>query len=648
MTATAPTAVPAAAAPATLAAQVGAALLVLVLAQTGDTPAPGQGLDTLLMPASGAALALVLCAGPSLLPGLGAGWLLAYALAGNTPAHALAHTLGHLAALWVAGHWLRTRSPFKPDQPHFGVLHHLLLGACVLGAGAGALLASALHWLAGGAGADCCGQHLAQAWMGNALSFMLVTPLALSYRRALRQPEPLTRLREGLLAWLLAAVAGTIIFGGAPTPWLAPLANAYWMFLFIGWSGMRLGMLFTMCLLGLIALQALWGSYQGLGFFGRDIATTWGFGYWSYMMILCVMGLALSSYMAERRRQRTALRIAATAFDSQEALLITDARGHILQANQALLRLTGFAAGALLGRTPALLRSQAQGGGRDEVRDGARDGDAAPVHWFTPAAHVQHRLTLARSDGSSFAAWVRVSPVHGAQGAASHYVLALTDISDYEAQEAARRQAEAAQRNALVREVHHRIKNNLQSIIGMLRQLDRQHPQLREAIRRTIAQVHAIATVHGLQGGGAGEAIALHTLIGAVVQGTAQQWDTAVQLPPTAQGPHWQLAASECVPVALVLGELMVNALKHGGQAHQDVQLHWHSNARQVSLSISNPVSGPAPEGEGAALPAGHGLDLVRRLLPRQGARLSHQRRDGRMLAQLTLTAPVIQPRNGS
>ncbi len=497
---------------ATLPALAGAALLVLLVAQAGNIAAPGQGATTLFVPASGVALALVLRGGLALLPGVGIGWLLAYALAGEALLHALAHTLGQMAAVGVAGHWLRRRAPFDSDQPSFDMFKQLLLGACLVGAGVGALVASAGHALLHGAFEGGVALHLAQAWMGPALGFLLATPLALACHRALHQPMALARLREGVLLWLLAAIAAAIIFGPAPAPWLAPLANAYWMFLFVGWSGMRLGLAPTVALLNLVALMALWGVYQRTGFFARDIAATWGFGYWSYLMILGVLGLALSSYMA-----------------------------------------------------------------------------------------------------------------------------------DQQAQEGRCRAAERAQRDALVREVHHRIKNNLQGIVGMLRRLDRQHPQLHEAINQMVSQVHGIAVVHGLQGRSAGESIVLAELVQAVAQGMSQAWATPVRLQSAPHCLPWRVAASEAVPVALVLGELMRNAVKHGGQAAQDVQLHCScdAQAQHARITVSNPGHW-APDAARDALPAGHGLDLVRLLLPRQGARLTHDALDGRVIARLDLFHPVI------
>ncbi|MCZ2406519.1 MAG: MASE1 domain-containing protein, partial [Burkholderiales bacterium] len=468
--------------------QAAAALLCMAVALATEQPAPGQEATQLFQPASGLVLALIVCGGRRLAPALGAGLLLQAALAGHAPLAALAHALGPVVAALVAAWLLRGGGRFDIDQPNFHVVGHVLLWACGVGAGTGALASTSTLVLAGTLAPEVWLFQCLQHWMGNALGILLVTPLVLAWRRTLRFPAPLRRVHEGLLVWTLTAAAAVAVFGNTVSPTLAPLANAYWMFLFVAWSGARLGLLSTMGLLCLIALQALWGTYQRTGLFARDIAASQGFGYWSYMMILGVVGLALAAWLTERRRQKTALRIAAIAFECQEGLLITDAQGRVVQANTAFERLTGHEIGRLRGHRPELLTVCS-----------AHEPPPQPLS-FTPPGPRQYRVRLQRRDGTTLPVWLTVSPVEHAQGIISHYVISLADITSLEEQEQRMAEHAATQRHALVREVHHRIKNNLQGIVGMLRTLDRQHPQLRGAIQQVVDQIQSIAAIHGLQG----------------------------------------------------------------------------------------------------------------------------------------------------
>ncbi|MGL4807258.1 MAG: ATP-binding protein, partial [Giesbergeria sp.] len=95
-------------------------------------------------------------------------------------------------------------------------------------------------------------------------------------------------------------------------------------------------------------------------------------------------------------------------------------------------------------------------------------------------------------------------------------------------------------------------------------------------------------------------------------------------------------------PVALVLNELIVNAVKHGGQAHRDVRIHLHKGLSEdhVDITLSNPGQWPEP---GSAPPAaGRGLSLVDALLPRSGAHIARSQIADRAVLRLSLSPPVL------
>ncbi len=616
--------------PPSLLAMAGTVLFYMAVAEATAMPLPGQGLEQLLQPASGLALVLLVVGGLELAPALFIGSLLSGLLAGNAPLAALAAALGTVTAAWLSCALLLRQPDFDKDHPNFRIIRHVLLWVCGAGAGAGALVASTGLLLAGEIAPSAWTEHLLHWWLGCSLGSLLIAPMALSYRRTLRFPEPLRHVGEGILVWLLAMACAVAIFGSTHNPVLASLANAYWMFLFVTWSGVRLGLLSTTALLCMIALQALWGTYQRTGFFARDIAVNHGFGYWSYMVILAVVGLSLAAYIAERRRQKAALRVAAIAFECQEGMLITDAQGVILQANQSFLQMSGYEAHEVLGKTPHFLLS---------VTDAPPEEPAQTALDFSPQQAVQRRQWHQRKSGEVYPAWITLSPVKDLQAHTTHYVVTMTDITNLLQQEAQRRKMEQAQREALVQEVHHRIKNNLQGIMGMLRTLDHQHPDLHAGITQVIGQIHSISVIHGLQGRANADQVRLCELTCAVAAGIESLWHTPIHVDiPT----PWQVCRinpTEAVPVALVLNELMLNAVKHGGKQHQDVQVVLRKGAQpdHVHITIANPGQWPAspPSAKG-------GHSLVSALMPRSGATVTRTQEADRAVLRLEFSPPVI------
>lgn len=202
---------------------------------------------------------------------------------------------------------------------------------------------------------------------------------------------------------------------------------------------------------------------------------------------------------------------------------------------------------------------------------------------------------------------------------------------------------ERSLRNTLVREVHHRIKNNLQGMIGILSEFGRAHPEIKQVIKQVIGQVQSIAVIHGLQGQDNRSQVRLCELTQEVAKGVGALWFThlAVGIPNA-----WErraIAVEDAVPMALALNELMVNAVKHSHPSKSPVRVsldHADTNGA-VQISIVNKGHCLITKGAIDDL-GGIGLQLVQALLPRDGVKLSYSARDGLVHTELLVSPPVI------
>ena len=118
-------------------------------------------------------------------------------------------------------------------------------------------------------------------------------------------------------------------------------------------------------------------------------------------------------------REMDERQVAATAFESQECILITDARGVVQRVNAAFTATTGYSAAEIVGRTPALLRSGLE---PKEMYDAMWETLAKEGMW---RGEVRNR----RKDGEIYPARLTITAVRGLDGVVTHYVGNIHDIS---------------------------------------------------------------------------------------------------------------------------------------------------------------------------------------------------------------------------
>lgn len=249
---------------------------------------------------------------------------------------------------------------------------------------------------------------------------------------------------------------------------------------------------------------------------------------------------------------------------------------------------------------------------------------------------------LLKRDGSFVWTNLTVTTIQDRDGHPMYGLGMVEDISARKRAERERLAHEAAQRDALVREVHHRIKNNLHGVLGLLRQHTARHPETAAVIEEAINQIGAVAAVHGLQGRHTGDSISLQALLLEITKLASATigGDKHPELRITLNKPV-SIAAHEVVAIALVLNELLLNAIKHG-TADSTPLLELHDGGGKAHIAITN--HGQLPQGfdydKGRGL--GTGLGLVKALMPRKGATLSLRQDDDRIIATMHLETPVV------
>ena len=204
-----------------------------------------------------------------------------------------------------------------------------------------------------------------------------------------------------------------------------------------------------------------------------------------------------------------------------------------------------------------------------------------------------------------------------------------------DATELRRREAQLLSKDATIREIHHRVKNNLQTVAALLRLQARRMvvPEARLALRESVRRVTSIALVHETLSQSMGEEVDFDAVADQLAAMTVDVAAMGSRATVERQGAFGILPGTLATPLALVLSELLQNAVEHGA-------------AGAIRLTVDAPRR-PAGPGRGGRRrgPAG-------RLPPRSGARARpadrahpRRRRDARNARTASRRQPVAPRR---
>jgi diguanylate cyclase (GGDEF)-like protein/PAS domain S-box-containing protein len=129
--------------------------------------------------------------------------------------------------------------------------------------------------------------------------------------------------------------------------------------------------------------------------------------------------------VTERKQAEAALRIAATVFESQEGMMITDANEIILNVNRAFTKITGYSADDVIGKTPHILHS------------GHQNKEFYKAIWqdIYDTGAWQGEIWNRRKNGEVYPEQLTITAVKSSDNIVTHYVATLFDITERKATE---------------------------------------------------------------------------------------------------------------------------------------------------------------------------------------------------------------------
>ncbi len=194
----------------------------------------------------------------------------------------------------------------------------------------------------------------------------------------------------------------------------------------------------------------------------------------------------------------------------------------------------------------------------------------------------------------------------------------LRDVTDLR-----HRDRELVTKDATIREIHHRVKNNLQTVAALLRLQARRmrEPEGRAALEEAVRRVGSIALVHETLSQSFDETVDFDEVADRLRQMVAEVGAQAGEVTTLREGAFGTVPSETATPLAMVLTELMQNALEHGfgqdgagGQGGRWVKLSAQRLVGRLHVTVEDNGRG-LPDGFDPDTSTSLGLSIVRTLV---------------------------------
>lgn len=213
--------------------------------------------------------------------------------------------------------------------------------------------------------------------------------------------------------------------------------------------------------------------------------------------------------------------------------------------------------------------------------------------------------TLSNEHGAMLLTSLPLVP-HGDRIGAVVFVRDVTDLRE--------REQALLTKDATIREIHHRVKNNLQTVSALLRLQSRRidDPAGQEALAEAVRRVGAIAVVHETLANEASGETSFDEVTDRIVAMTV---DLAQGTKIRRVGSAGYLGSETATALAMVLAEVLANAVRHGtGGSGGEIELSFDRIDGQLKVTVADNGQG-MPEDFNIEQSQGLGLQIIRALV---------------------------------
>jgi two-component sensor histidine kinase len=219
-------------------------------------------------------------------------------------------------------------------------------------------------------------------------------------------------------------------------------------------------------------------------------------------------------------------------------------------------------------------------------------------------------------------------------------------ITIHDDTEVRQRELELRVKSTMIQEIHHRVKNNLQTVAALLRLQSRRvgSEEARESLEEGVSRILSMAVVHEYLSREEGQAINIRDIAQRILTQTEQgMMDPEKHIRLTLSGPSLYLPGKQATASALVINELLQNALEHGYAWREtgEIEVILEDRGDHVGIQISDDGEG-LPDDFSPESGNSLGLEIVRRLVEDDLGGVFDLRDDGGVSATVVFPKPVF------
>ncbi len=224
------------------------------------------------------------------------------------------------------------------------------------------------------------------------------------------------------------------------------------------------------------------------------------------------------------------------------------------------------------------------------------------------ALATRHSVVTELEHGDDLTVVVRCHPFveHGRTTGA---LAVLRDVSELRS-----RDRLLLSKDTTIREIHHRVKNNLQTIQALLRLQSRrlESDEAKAAVLQSARRIGSIAIVHETLSTNVTDVVDFDDVVGRIVRMVEEGFDSPERpLRVEVDGSLGELPGDVAMPLAVALTELVQNAIDHAANHDAAVRVRLSADRRDLVVSVENGGVG-MPEGFSLDRDSGLGLTIVR------------------------------------